>query len=498
MLVHKVLHSLLSSAAILTVVTVICFIIVSCNNSIDNSSHDTHTTVQNGRQQYLNGDYTSALTTLQSALPDTAFMDTDDYINTYYYIGNIHFAYGDFMSAARHYEKAYRRAVSARREKAEIRMLINLALSSCHTGNRDKALYYGRLLTDMKAKDRDSQRYFTLLLKGYIGLMFDNPSQGVADMMKTIQFVDSAGMEQRLKLSPASALCEHYENIGMLDSALSYLAVYDSLAVLHNLSNLVVDTRRAYMRLYTKAGNMEHALKYQEEYFHLQDSLMNPEGYMSIRSSFQQEQQRESEERIASLRLTVTTQQVLIVTIVIALLAIGGFIFIRNKYLIANRQLFRRNREIVRLEQSTRSEVIVSPKSTAVPETETTASVITADRELYQRILDYMDSGQPYCNPDFSLSVLAGAVESNTKYVSQAINEFSGGNFRNFLNGYRVREARRRLIDVAAYGHLTIQSVAESVGFTSASVFNTAFRKFTGMTPSLYQKMARQEGKKEC
>ncbi|MDE5877670.1 MAG: AraC family transcriptional regulator [Muribaculaceae bacterium] len=468
---------------------------VACSGSRDNSQRETHTTVQNGRQQYLNGDYTSALNTLQSVLPDTAFMDTDDYINTYYYIGNIHFAYGDFVSAARHYEKAYSRAVSAHREKAEIRMLINLALSACHTGSRDKALYYGRLLADMKAEDRDSQRYFIILLKGYVGLMFDNPSQGVADMMKTIQFVDSAGMEQRLKLSPASALCEHYENIGRLDSALSYLAVYDSLAELHNLSNLVVDTRRAYMRLYTKAGDMENALKYQEEYFHLQDSLMNPAGYMSIRSSFQQEQQRESEERIASLLLTVTTQQVLIVTIVIALLAIGGFIFIRDKYLKANRQLFRRNREIVQLEQSTRPETAIPAQPVTIPETESSEPVTAADMELYKRILSYMDSGHPYCNPDFSLSVLAGAVESNTKYVSQAINEFSGGNFRNFLNGYRVREARRRLIDVAAYGHLTIQSVAESVGFTSASAFNAAFKKFTGMTPSLYQRMARQEDK---
>ena len=496
MLLHRVLHSLLCPLGTTVIILTFCLSTTSCSEDIKKSSESVHTCVQEGRLHYLDGDYNSALSTLQKALVDTAFMEPDDYINTYYYIGNIHFAYGDFGSAARHYEKAYGRAVSFNREKAQLRMLINLALTACHTDQQEKAAYYGWLLRDVETADRNTQLYFTILLQGYMGLMFGNPGQGVAEMKRTIWFVDSAALEQRLKLSPASALYEHYESIGRLDSALYYLAEYDSLATLHNLSNLVVDTRKAYMRLYTKAGDTEQALKYQNEYFALQDSLMNPARYMSIRSSFHQEQQRESEQRIASLRLTVTAQQILIGAIVTLLLVTGVFIFIRNKYRTANRQLFRRNKEIVQLEQGTRGEPVAPLYSaSSASGTESDEKVTAADRDLYQRILEYMDSGLPYCNPDFSLSVLAEAVESNTKYVSQAINEFSGGNFRNFLNQYRVREARRRLIDVDTYGNRTIQSVAESVGFTSTSVFNTAFKKFTGMTPSLYQKMARQEDK---
>ena len=96
-----------------------------------------------------------------------------------------------------------------------------------------------------------------------------------------------------------------------------------------------------------------------------------------------------------------------------------------------------------------------------------------------------------WCDPEFSLNRLAEIAESNTKYVSQAINEHTGKNFRSFINEYRIREARRRLLDTENFGNVTIQYLAESVGFMSTSAFNMAFKKFTGMTPSLYQKLGR-------
>ncbi len=114
-------------------------------------------------------------------------------------------------------------------------------------------------------------------------------------------------------------------------------------------------------------------------------------------------------------------------------------------------------------------------------------------RELFDTILRFMDEDRSlYCDPDFSLTRLAELTDSNTKYVSQAINDFTGKNFRTFINEYRIREARRRLLDSENFGNVTIQYLAESVGFLSTSAFNMAFRKFTGMTPSLYQKLGRE------
>jgi len=46
---------------------------------------------------------------------------------------------------------------------------------------------------------------------------------------------------------------------------------------------------------------------------------------------------------------------------------------------------------------------------------------------------------------------------------------------------------------VDRYGSWTIQSIAQSVGFLSTSTFNAAFKKFTGMTPTVYQRMSQSD-----
>jgi AraC-like DNA-binding protein len=62
------------------------------------------------------------------------------------------------------------------------------------------------------------------------------------------------------------------------------------------------------------------------------------------------------------------------------------------------------------------------------------------------------------------------------------------------VNSYRIEEAGKRLADPAE-DHKTILEIAYDTGFYSKSVFNTAFKKFTGMTPSQYKKKVSSEEK---
>lgn len=63
-------------------------------------------------------------------------------------------------------------------------------------------------------------------------------------------------------------------------------------------------------------------------------------------------------------------------------------------------------------------------------------------------------------------------------------------NVPSFINEYRVREACRRIADDAGFRNLTFAAIGESVGFSSQVSFNRAFKKATGMPPSVYHKMA--------
>ncbi len=111
-------------------------------------------------------------------------------------------------------------------------------------------------------------------------------------------------------------------------------------------------------------------------------------------------------------------------------------------------------------------------------------------RKLQSDIEQLMEKDKVFCEPDFSLSRLAEKVGSNQTYVSQVINETYGKNFADFLNDYRVREACVRLLDTEHYGNYTIGAIASDVGYKAQSTFIRAFRKNTGLSPSVYQKMA--------
>ena len=153
-----------------------------------------------------------------------------------------------------------------------------------------------------------------------------------------------------------------------------------------------------------------------------------------------------------------------------------------------NIALFDRNNELVEAEQNTLPQRVDTSTDTGLSTASTTVS-----EQLLHTIADAMKDSANFCNPDFSLSMLAQAVDSNTTYVSQAINTSYNKNFRTILNEYRVKEAMKRMKDIATYGNYSIQGISESVGFKSASNFIAAFKKTTGMTPSLYQKLSKNE-----
>ncbi|HEX5037303.1 MAG TPA: helix-turn-helix domain-containing protein [bacterium] len=107
-------------------------------------------------------------------------------------------------------------------------------------------------------------------------------------------------------------------------------------------------------------------------------------------------------------------------------------------------------------------------------------------RSWKEKLDAYMDGQKPYLNPELRLSDLAHAVGLKAYQLSEVINRRAGTNFYEYVNGYRVEEAKRRLLD-PAYAHMNILGIAVDSGFNSKSVFNDVFRKTTGKTPSTYR-----------
>lgn len=107
--------------------------------------------------------------------------------------------------------------------------------------------------------------------------------------------------------------------------------------------------------------------------------------------------------------------------------------------------------------------------------------------DLYERISKVFEEQRPYLDKGFTTDKLAELVNSNRTYVSRVINTVTGKPFNKYINEFRIKEA------IHIYGtpegrQMTLEHIAYSVGFASKSTFNSAFKQYTGLTPSTYFK----------
>ena len=112
-----------------------------------------------------------------------------------------------------------------------------------------------------------------------------------------------------------------------------------------------------------------------------------------------------------------------------------------------------------------------------------------SERHL-NKLLEFMETERPFTDGDLTIQKLAEKLSIPAPHLSQTINERLGKSFPDFINSYRIEEAKKRLLDPAC-NHLSILGIAEDVGFSSKSSFNSVFKKHTEMTPSEFRSALR-------
>ncbi len=103
------------------------------------------------------------------------------------------------------------------------------------------------------------------------------------------------------------------------------------------------------------------------------------------------------------------------------------------------------------------------------------------------RLEQIIQKDKPHLNPELSLPSLASLLGINANQLSWLLNDCFGKNFNEFINHYRVEEFKK-IATNPEVANLTIMAVAYDCGFNSKTVFNSYFKKETGLTPSEYLK----------
>jgi len=101
---------------------------------------------------------------------------------------------------------------------------------------------------------------------------------------------------------------------------------------------------------------------------------------------------------------------------------------------------------------------------------------------------DFMVNEKPFLEYELSLEELATKTGIPQRYLSQVVNERYEKNFFDFVNSFRIEEAKRLLSDKTL--DLRISEVMYDSGFNSKSTFNAVFKKSLGKTPSEYRRSA--------
>lgn len=112
------------------------------------------------------------------------------------------------------------------------------------------------------------------------------------------------------------------------------------------------------------------------------------------------------------------------------------------------------------------------------------------DQFLYDRCCRYMTEKKPFLVSSFSLGDLSNVMFTNKAYLSKVINHYSGRNFRQYVNYYRVMysmEIFRKNMK------LKVSDLSELSGFHTATTYTQSFQLVMGRSPSSWCAEMRQE-----
>lgn len=116
------------------------------------------------------------------------------------------------------------------------------------------------------------------------------------------------------------------------------------------------------------------------------------------------------------------------------------------------------------------------------------------EQQLFAELESLMIEKHLYRTPGLSKKQLTEALNTNSAYLSQAVNARTGLSITNYINQYRIDESLRLLSDVN--NNTPIKAIALDVGFSSLSVFYKTFNEKVGMSPAKYREKVLEISKK--
>ncbi len=118
--------------------------------------------------------------------------------------------------------------------------------------------------------------------------------------------------------------------------------------------------------------------------------------------------------------------------------------------------------------------------------TQTRSALLSVEKMQFiaSKLEHAMKVDKLFLQDNLSLNKLSESISESENHISETLSQFMGTKFFQFVNCFRIEEAKVALQS----SDKLITNIAFDVGFNSKTTFNTTFKKLVGHTPSAYRK----------
>lgn len=362
-----------------------------------------------------------------------------------------------------------------------ISLLVNISIEYYKIKQYDSAVFYNEKAYQIGLNHNNKDIFgYTIFMRGRLNYSKKKFSLAIIDFKKSIPFILN-DESYSLAFLVYKYIAVSYYKLKKFDKTIEYYKKIDSLK---SVTNIVHKSQKSAFKYlinhYKKEGDSEKQLEYINKYIKV-DSVLNVRDKNIAKNLTENydipnllAEKKLIEDRLKN-KLSTFEKWIWSISLFSVIILIFLIIQYRKRKLYKER--FKKLLEKPIRKYSTNK--ISVKKENSIPK-----ETIEA---LKKQLLEFETKHQ-FISTEVSLSSLAKLFNTNTKYLSQVINQEKGQSFNNYINQLRINYTVEKLKTDTRFRKYSVKAIAHEVGFNTTESFSKAFFKFTGIKPSYFIK----------
>lgn len=386
------------------------------------------------------------------------------------------------------YKKAYQQSLNEDAIHLTHNAFSNIILSEYVTENLDTLERLHKEYVTLPSDSLSEEvRWFNTEMYDAMRVSKSNPSESLAILDRIIS--NPKLPKDRYRPYVLYTKAQIQSGNGDIPGAIASLRQIESEMEEESSQDIMMTIYHQLYKLFEKTGDKVTAAEYYLKYGDLKEKVAS---FTQMRNLHSVEMQRDIDRIQTDLDNERSRSQTLLYIIIGIgiLICIGATVWIllyraNRKVKDSTGELFKKNVELLEAEKN-----LYEVNEEKKPEVED--KDLSRLQEIAEQVKTVLATSDEIWKEDFSASRMAELAGCGYTLLSQAINGPMGTSFHQLIADTRIKEICRRINAGNEYDNLTIDALASTVGIKSRTTFTSAFKRVTGMTPSVYVKLARQ------